>query len=123
MTTPAVIDVKPFIGSRDFDTSRELYVALGWKLNWEDDNIAELELGDYRFYLQRYCNEERCQNTMLHITVDDDRSWCEKARQELEWERFKTTQSTCKVDGPKEEPYGALVTYVCDPSGTLLHFA
>ena len=27
------------------------------------------------------------------------------------------------VDGPKQEPYGALVTYVWDPSGILLHLA
>ncbi len=56
---------------------------------------------------------------MLHIAVDDAEAWHEHAANVIEDGRF----SDCRVDGPREEDYGALVTYVWDPSGVLLHFA
>jgi hypothetical protein len=74
---PSATDVKPFIGSFDFESSRDFYIALGWKLNWEKETIAELELGDCRFFLQRYYNKTFCENLMLHITVDDAQAWYE----------------------------------------------
>ena len=123
MPTPAVADVKPFIGSFNFDGSRDFYVALGWKLNWEHDHIAELELGDCRFYLQRYYDKTWCENTMLHVTVDDAQAWYEHARAIIESNSFPSAPGEPRVEPPKREARGELVTYVWDPAGVLLHFA
>ena len=127
MSAPAISDIKPFIGSADFDTSRDFYVALGWKLNWQRGNLAELEFGDCRFYLQRYYHKDWCENTMLHISVEDAQAWYEHASSVIESGSFASTESVCRVDPPKkEEAYGALVnltTYVWDPAGVLLHFS
>ena len=71
MSDFAASDVKPFIGSHDFEESRDFYVALGWQLNWELEDLAELEIGGCRFFLQRFYQKAWCNNTMLHITVDD----------------------------------------------------
>lgn len=76
MPTPAVADAKPFIGSFGFDGSRDFYVALGWKLNWEHDRIAELELGDCRFYLQRYYDKTWCENTRRTRNLCLGSCWC-----------------------------------------------
>ncbi len=115
----ATSDIKPFIGSRDFDESRDFYIAMGWKLNFDAGDIAELQLGDHRFYLQKYYQRKWCENSMLHITVDDAQSWFEHATKVLR----ESTCGAAKVREPSEQSYGALVTFVWDPSGVLLHFA
>jgi hypothetical protein len=122
---PSATDVKPFIGSFDFESSRDFYIALGWKLNWEKETIAELELGDCRFFLQRYYNKTFCENLMLHITVDDAQAWYEHVRTIIESNSFPSAnEDEPRVDPPKtEEDRGQLVTYVWDPAGVLLHFA
>ena len=84
MSNLSVTDVKPFIGSRNFEESRDFYLALGWRLNWEMGDLAELELGDCRFYLQRYYQRKWCENSMLHITVKDADAWYQHVTAVLE---------------------------------------
>ena len=119
--TPAASDVKAFVPARDFDTSLDFYRALGWTLNWRDDSgLAELELANVRFYLQDYYQKDWAENFMLYIPVTDARAWWDFAREVIDSDpRFGES----RVSAPKEEPYGALVTYLWDPSGVLLHLA
>ncbi len=44
MTTPDLntLNLKTFIGTIDFDQSRDFYLALGWKVNFEEGELAEL---------------------------------------------------------------------------------
>ncbi len=119
MTELEASDVKPFLGSRDFEESREFYVALGWRLNFDTGDLAELELGNCRFYLQRYYERTWCENSMLHITVQDAAAWHAHVKSVLDARPY----GAARVKPPKEDSYGALVTYVWDPAGILLHFA
>lgn len=112
-------DVKPFVGSKDFALSRDFYVAMGWSLNFDAGDLAELQLGDHRFYLQKYYQRQWCDNTMLHITVNDANAWYARAESVITSRNFRAA----KVRSPSMQSYGALVTFVWDPSGVLLHFA
>ena len=112
-------DVKPFIGAKDFQLSQSFYNQLGWKSNFETPEIAELQLADCRFYLQNYYHREWCHNTMLHITVEDAQAWYEHAQAVI----ASGSYGEAKVQSPQSQDYGALVTFVWDPSGVLLHFA
>jgi predicted lactoylglutathione lyase len=114
-------DVKVFVPAKNFQDSLQFYTALGWKLNFraENDDIAELELADCRFYLQNYYNKAWANNFMLHITVQDAQSWHDHAATVIEQGKWKHA----RLQAPQEQPYGALVTHVWDPSGVLLHFA
>jgi catechol 2,3-dioxygenase-like lactoylglutathione lyase family enzyme len=114
-----VSDIKPFIGSKNYELSRDFYVALGWRLNFEAPELAELQLGDHRFYLQPYYQKDWCENTMLHLTVADAQGWYERARAVLASRDFEPA----RVREPAPQDYGALVTFVWDPAGVLLHFA
>ena len=116
-------DIKPFVGCYNFEGSRDFYLAIGFTLNWEQEDLAELELGDSRVFLQRYYQKDWCNNTMLHITVDDAQAWHERIANVIATQKFASAPGGPRVNEPKEEPYGALVTYVWDPSGNLLHFA
>ncbi len=112
-------DIKAFIGSRDYDQSLDFYVAMGFKLNFDAGDIAELELGNCRFYLQKYYQKQWCENSMLHITVEDAEAWHRKAKEVL----AKRPYGAARVKAPAFHDYGALVTHVWDPVGVLLHFA
>ena len=112
--------VRTFVGTRDFEDSRDFYIALGCTLNWERDGLAELEFGGCPFFLQRHYNRQWCENSMLHVTVEDAEAWYRHAKTVIENGPFKGSP---RVNPPKEENYGALVTYIWDPAGVLLHMA
>lgn len=115
----AVTDVRPFVPSIDFAISKDFYVSLGWKLKWSDDNLALFEIANQRFYLQRYYVKEWAENSMLHITVQSAESCFKQMKELIGSGRFPGVRAS----KPKQEPYGALVTYVWDPAGVLLHLA
>lgn len=112
-----VNDVKPFVPARDFKESLRFYTGLGWTCKWQDESLAELELGGHRFYLQNYYNREWAENWMLFVAVEDVDSWHVHAKGVVE--EFEGT----RVTPPKTEEYGARVSYVWDPSGVLIHLA
>lgn len=112
-------DVRPFIGSKDFDVSRAFYEALGWTTDYLDDQLALMTNGAHGFYLQRYYQKDWLENTMLHITVADAAACHAQIATALASGSF----GEARVAPPRHEDYGALVTYVWDPAGVLLHLA
>ncbi|MFK8081132.1 MAG: hypothetical protein AB8B97_12665 [Granulosicoccus sp.] len=114
-----VLDVKPFIGSKDYELSRQFYLAMGWTLGFDTGEVAELQLGEYRFILQKWYQKEWCDNLMLHIAVEDAQYWYEHAMQVLKGGSY----DVAKVREPSKQDSGEFVTFVWDPAGVLLHFA
>jgi len=112
-------DLTTFVGAKDYETSKDFYTAMGFALNWDQGNLAELQLGGCKFFLQRYYQEDWCNNLMLHMTVNDARVWYEHVKQVLSLRPF----GAARVAEPKLESYGSLVTYLWDPSGVLWHLA
>ncbi len=119
MTQLHISDVRPFIPAQDFAISRAFYEALGWKIGWSDEKLALLENGGHSFYLQAWYQKDWAENTMLHITVQDARACYTQIKSVVDSGRYPSA----RVAEPRLEPYGALVTYVWDPSGVLLHLA
>lgn len=112
-------DLRPFLPSRDFGLSKQFYAALGCKLEWSDENLALFNLAGVRFYLQRHYAKDWADNCMLHVSVQDAASCYTGISEALKSGRFPGA----RVAPPKQEPYGALVTFVWDPAGVLLHLA
>ncbi|MBN9429022.1 MAG: hypothetical protein J0H09_21185 [Burkholderiales bacterium] len=119
MSDLSINDIRVFVPAKDFALSKNFYLALGWTETWSDANLALMEAASHRFYLQNYYAKEWAENFMLHVSVNDARAWHEHASASIASNRFPGA----RVGGPKQEPYGALVTYVWDPSGVLIHFA
>lgn len=115
----AVRDLKTFVGSRDFGVSRDFYVALGWHINFEQGDLAELELCDQSFYLQKYYQKEWCNNSMLYLAVDDAIAWHEKIGSVLAQRAY----GAARTKPPAPADYAKLVTHLWDPSGVLWHLA
>ena len=116
---PKATDVKVFVPAKNFDISRDFYVEAGWKLIFEGEGIAELELGKSRFYLQDFYVKDWANNFMLYVDVQDAQVWFEHMRKIVENKRYKPA----RVKVPEKKDHGALVAFAWDPSGVLIHFA
>lgn len=115
-----VSDIRPFIGCKDYDTSRDFYVALGWVVAYDSEHIRLLELEGHCFYLQNYYQKEWCNNNMLHISVGSVDDWFSHVKgvfSKTEFSKPARYSNTIKDEG-----YGR-VFHVWDPGGALLHIA
>ena len=118
--TPEVHDVRPFIGSQDFDLSRDFYVALGWEVAYDSSDLRLMRLGLHSFYLQPYYQKEWCDNTMLHVSVPDVDEWFAFVTDVFDKNRLHECGRLSEK--LKVEHYGR-VFHVWDPNGVLIHFA
>jgi len=119
MDKKEIFDVKPFLGSKDFELSKTFYREIGFTENFSSDELAEFQLGDFRFYLQNYYQKKWCDNSMLHISVANAQLWYEHINSVIASGDF----AAARISEPRHQDYGALVTFVWDPVGILLHFA
>lgn len=114
-----VHDLRPFIGSKDFDLSRDFYLALGWTQTYDSADLRLLELGGRSFYLQKYFKKAWCHNTMLHVSVIDVDAWYEKITTTF---KEKNLHKIGRVsEGIENRDYGRTF-FVWDPAGVLVHF-
>lgn len=119
MANLSASDIKAFVGSKNYEEPRDFYQSIGFKLDFDAGDLAEFELGHCRFFLQKYYQRKWCENSMLHITVENAAAWYRHVAAVLRKRKF----GAARVREPSEQPYGALVTFVWDPVGVLLHFA
>lgn len=117
MSNLAVKDIRAFIPARDFALSKQFYSSLGWPVKDLEPRLALAQLGERYFYIQDYYLEDVALNSMLHITVEDSSAWYEHVKAVLKEQQF----SAARARPPKLHPYGAIVTFVHDPTGVLLH--
>ena len=117
---PTANDVLVFVPAKDFEQSLRFYTQLGWTMKWKagDNGLAELELASNRFLLQNFYARALAENFMLQVRVENAAAWYQHVSSILAAEKF----GSARVNPPKEESYGAIVTHVWDPSGVLIHF-
>ncbi len=112
--------LRVFVPAKDFDESIRFYKALGFKKNWQhEDRLAEMQIGRVRIWLQNYYVKEWAENFMISIEVEDAAGWWRHINDLIVQDKF----DNIRVKPPKEEPWGALITYCWDPSGVLIHFS
>ena len=63
--------LKPFVGAKNFQVAKDLYLAMGFAFNWESSNLIQFEFTGCQFYLQDFYEPTWCDNTMLYLEVDD----------------------------------------------------
>jgi len=117
MLPSQVLDLKAFVPAKDAELSRRFYSDLGFTINWADEQIAELQLGSFRFLLQTFYVEQHAGNFMMSLNVEDADAW---------WEHLQRQQISKKYPGilcrpPAMQPWGIRVLYLSDPSGVLWH--
>ncbi len=117
MLPSPITDVKAFVPAKDMAMSKAFYTDLGFTINFSNDEIAELQIGSFRFLLQRFYVAEHAGNFMMSLSVDDADAWW-KYIQEREFAK-KYPGIMCKP--PAVQPWGLRVLYLSDPAGVLWH--
>jgi uncharacterized glyoxalase superfamily protein PhnB len=115
----SAIDLKAFVPAKDLALSRQFYTDLGFKLNWGNAEIAEFQIGSFRFLLQPFYVQQHAENFMMHLTVSDVDAW---------WRHIGEIGLAKKYPGimlkaPALQPWGLRVLYLSDPTGVLWHIA
>jgi uncharacterized glyoxalase superfamily protein PhnB len=114
-----VTDLKAFVPARDAELSKSFYTDLGFTINWSNAQIAELQIGTFRFLLQTFYVAEHAGNFMMSLAVEDADAW---------WLHIEKIQLAKKYPGimtkpPQMQPWGIRVLYLSDPTGVLWHIS
>ena len=117
MTQSKVLDLKAFVPARDLELSKRFYLDLGFRENFGNDEICELERDGYRFLLQKFFVKEHAGNFMMSLMVENADTW---------WDHITKIGLKEKYDlhtarPPALQPWGLRVLYLSDPSGVLWH--
>lgn len=71
--------LRPFVPSRDFDLSQDIYSAIGFQISRKSERIALASLGDadtgVSFLLQKFYVPALAENLMLQIVVPNLSVW------------------------------------------------
>ncbi|MCG9552577.1 VOC family protein [Vibrio sp. Isolate31] len=113
-----VTEIKSFVPAKDFDLSKRFYQALGVELMSEFHDIAYFRHGDYAFLLQDFYESAHCHNYMMHLLVEDVKSWYQHVQNSNVMAEFEVT-----VTEVVEQPWGMLEFCITDPSGVLWRVA
>jgi catechol 2,3-dioxygenase-like lactoylglutathione lyase family enzyme len=119
MLPSPVTDVKAFVPAKDLNVSKAFYTDLGFTIQWGNDEIAELQIGSFRFLLQKFYVAQHAGNFMMSLNVENVDAW---------WDYLQQKEFTKKYPGimckpPEMQPWGIRVLYLSDPTGVLWHIA
>ncbi|HEY6901607.1 MAG TPA: VOC family protein [Puia sp.] len=109
--------IRPFIGAKDFELSRNFYRDLGFQETILSHNMSVFKTDGLAFYLQDAYVKDWIDNTMLFLEVDNvDRFW----------DQLVTLDLPAKYEGVRLTPtrhyeWGK-ECFLHDPSGILWHF-
>lgn len=106
-----VIDIRPFIPSKDYAVSKAFYTDIDFKPDFVTDDLTLFENGDCAFFLQRFYDENLAKNFMLQVCVNDI---------EAAYALCENTTHKTKITEITKERWGS-VFYVWGPVGELLH--
>ena len=109
--------LRPFIGAKDFEQSRNFYRDLGFEETSLGDNMSVFKTGDLAFYLQKAYVKDWVDNTMLFLEVDDvERYW-----NELQLMNLPEKYEGVRLTPIRTYDWGS-ECFLHDPSGILWHF-
>ena len=111
------LSLQPFIPSGSkFELSKELFIALGFKMTWDAGDYVGFERDECRFILQKFENKEFAENLMITVRVSDVNEFYRNVTEARLTEKFGI-----RISAPKEMPYGK-ESNVIDIAGVCWHF-
>jgi len=111
--------MKAFVPAKDHKISQAFYTDLGFTINWSNDEIAELQMGSFRFLLQKFYVAQHAGNFMMSLNVENADAWWEH----IQRKEFSKNYPGIMCKPPEMQPWGMRVLYLSDPTGVLWHIA
>ena len=111
------LSLEPFIPSgNNFDASKNLFVELGFKINWDAGDYIGFEQDGCKFILQKYDNKAFAENLMINVKVDDVQAFRNSLMEKKLPENFGI-----RIGEITNQPYGMEVNLI-DMAGVCWHF-
>ena len=111
------LSLEPFIPSgNNFDAAKNLFVELGFKINWDAGDYIGFEKDGCKFILQKYDNKAFAENLMINVKVDDVQAFRNSLMEKKLPEKFGI-----RIGEITNQPYGMEVNLI-DMAGVCWHF-
>ena len=111
------ISIRPFIGAKDFQVSRNFYCGLGFEESVLSSNMSYFKNQSLGFYLQDFYVKDWIDNTMIFLEVEDVKKY---------FAHLVALDLPAKFKGVRLTPIKDLdwgsECFLHDPSGILWHF-
>lgn len=110
--------LEPFIPSGpEFEKSKQLFLELGFEIEWDGGDLTGFRNGTCKFILQKYNNKAFAENLMIAVKLKDIDSF---------WEELKSKNLPVKfgipvIAPPVQQPYGKEINII-DIAGVCWHF-
>lgn len=115
--TTQIKSIRPFVGAKDFETSRRFYRDLGFKEEVLSHDFSFFHTNSIGFYLQKYYVREWIDNLMFFFEVDDADAY----QKQLESLDLPSRYEGVKLSKVQDREWGK-ECFLHDPSGVLWHF-
>ena len=112
-----MISIRPFIGAKDFELSRNFYRDLGFEETVLSHNLSVFKTGGLGFYLQDAYVKDWIDNTMVFMEVDN----VEQYYNEMLLLDLGTKYKNVRLIPIQRHDWGR-ECFLHDPSGILWHF-
>lgn len=112
-----LVSIRPFIGAKDYNTSKTFYMDLGFDKIELSKNLCLFKMGNLGFYLQDAYVADWVNNTMVFVEVENAKEFYNNMVDLKLTEKY----AAVRVEGIKELDWGK-ECFVHDPSGILWHF-
>lgn len=109
--------IRPFIGSKNFNQSRNFYKDLGFEESMIDAKMSYFKTKDFGFYLQDAYVKDWVDNTMVFLEVED----VSRFLKELQTLNLPAKYTGVRITPIREYDWGR-ECFLHDPSGILWHF-
>jgi catechol 2,3-dioxygenase-like lactoylglutathione lyase family enzyme len=119
MNVARILNLVPFVPSRDYEMSRRFYADLGFAEKWGGGDACELSRDRFSFILQNFYVKELAENFMMSLLVEDADTWWEY----IVAARLQEKYGLGVARPPTIQPWGLRVLYLTDPSGVLWHIS
>ena len=109
--------LEPFVPSGvKFEESKQFFLELGFKINWDAGDYVGFQKDECRFILQHFYKKDFAENFMISVKVDDAEEFYTFVVEKKLPERFGI-----RISKPSMEPYGKEVNII-DIAGVCWHF-
>jgi hypothetical protein len=110
------ISIRPFIGAKDFQESRNFYYDWGFEETILSHNLSVFKKDDLAFYLQDAYVKDWIDNSMIFLEVKDVTSYWDELLLLNLTDKYKNIRLT-----PIKEYEWGKECFIHDPSGILWH--
>lgn len=111
------LSLEPFVPSgSNFEGARQLFLELGFTINWEGGDFIGFQRDECRFILQQFSNREFAENFMISVKVTDVAAF----RQDVIDKKLPEKYGI-RMGNISKMPYGQEVNII-DMAGVCWHF-